>query len=173
LTELLSREVVPEPFASPPSSSEALSEPIVVEKATEPRAYEADVFNLLLTNRRRLGINRVFTFKALLVDGALELVGGDRLAVEVKFRMNWAKACQAEWQFRNFLKRDVARELGVRGGFVFFAEFTGDWNKKAPRKRCEDGWNRWYTGHHEVDGLRLDLLRLRGGELQAYPQANP
>ncbi len=152
---------------------EVVSEPIGAANAAEPRAYEAEVFNFLLANKKCLGINSIFKFKALLVDGALELVDGQRLAVEVKFRMNWMKACQAEWQFRNFLKRDAAREVRLSGGLVFFAEFTGDWNKKAALKRCEDGWNRWYSGHHEVNGLRLDLLRLRGGELEGYPEASP
>ncbi len=146
---------------------------ISTANAAEPRAYEAEVFNFLLAKKTSLGINSISKFKALLVDGALELEDGRRLAVEIKFRMNWMKACQAEWQFRNFLKRDAAREFGVSGGLVFFADFTGGWDKKAALTRCEDGWNRWYSGHHEVNGLRLDLQRLRGGELDGYPEASP
>jgi hypothetical protein len=34
------------------------------------------------------------------------------------------------------------------------------------------GWNNWYRSHREVEGLRFDLLRLRGGKLEGFPQAD-
>ena len=33
----------------------------------------------------------------------------------------------------------------------------------------ENGWNHWYRGHSVVDGLRVDLLRLRAGRLDSFP----
>jgi len=150
---------------------EVLSEPIRVANAAEPRAYEAEVFNFLLANKKCLGINSIFKFKALLVDGALELVDGQRLAVEVKFRMNWEKACQAEWQFRHFLKRHKAIAGPVNGGLVFFEEFSGDWKRYGGRL-LENGWNNWYRSYSEVDGFRVDLLRLCMGKLESFPLAD-
>jgi hypothetical protein len=35
-------------------------------------------------------------FKNSLVDGELVLSDGTRLPIEIKWRMNWMKACQAE-----------------------------------------------------------------------------
>lgn len=52
--------------------------------------YEANVFNFLLANREFLGIVAVLKFQGLLVDRAVELTTGQRLAVEVKYRMNLA-----------------------------------------------------------------------------------
>jgi len=54
-------------------------------------------FNFLLANKVSLGIKAVLKFTALLLDGAVELVDGRRLAVEIKYRMNWEKACVAGW----------------------------------------------------------------------------
>src|SRR5207245_866372 len=87
----------------------SLSAPIQPNTEKAHGQYEANVFNFLLANKEPLGIKAVMKFTALLVDGAVELVDGKRLTVEVKFRMNWEKACQAEWQFRTFMKRPRGR----------------------------------------------------------------
>ena len=60
--------------------------------------YEDEVFNFLLGNAKALAIAKVLRFNALLVDGAVELANGQRLAVEIMYKMNWRKACQAEWR---------------------------------------------------------------------------
>ena len=91
-----------------------------------PLVYEDEVFNFLLGNAKALAIAKVLRFNALLVDGAVELANGQRLAVEIMYKMNWRKACQAEWQFRNFLKRPEAAQGPVVGGLVFFNAFNED-----------------------------------------------
>ena len=63
-----------------------------------PLVYEDEVFNFLLGNAKALAIAKVLRFNALLVDGAVELANGQRLAVEITYKMNWRKACQAEWR---------------------------------------------------------------------------
>jgi hypothetical protein len=88
-------------------------------------------------NRATLGVKAVMKFSALLVDGAVELEDGRRLAVEIKFRMNWGKACVAEYEFRNFLKRTERRPFPVDGGLVFFEQFSGDWCRCPARRRLE------------------------------------
>jgi hypothetical protein len=132
--------------------------------------YENEVFNFLLGNRKLLGIAKVLMFKALLMDGAVEFADGRRLALEIKFRMNWEKACQAEWQFRNFLKRSEAGEGPVVGGLVFFEAFSADWAQRPASRTLENGWNYWYEGHCDVEGLPLHLVRLREGQLEVYPE---
>jgi len=51
------------------------------------------------------------------------------------------------------------------GGLVVFEDFSADWKKKAKKRPLQNGWYRWYQGHHEADGLRLDLVRFRDGKL--------
>src|ERR1700682_3284505 len=104
LTELIARRFAPEAKVRATPKMEALSTPILPKSEKPFDKYEAEVFNYLVANKKALGIKTITKFTALLVDGAVELVCGKRLSVEVKFRMNWEKACQAEWQFRNFLR---------------------------------------------------------------------
>jgi hypothetical protein len=132
-------------------------------------SYEVEVFTYLLLNRDALGIKEVMKFSNLLVDGAVDLVDGRRLIFEIKYRMNWAKASQAEYQFRNFQRRHLGVAGPVHGGLVFFEEFSGDWDRQAASRRGQNGWNNWYIGHSQVEKLRVDLLRLRGGSLESYP----
>jgi hypothetical protein len=127
LSELISRRYTPEVKVRNEPTIQTLSARI---EATRPGAdyqYEAEVFNFFLDNKDALGIKNVLKFSALLVDGAVELVDGKRLTLEIKFCMNWHKACQAEWQFRNCLKRHHAVVGTVTGGLVLFSEFPGDW----------------------------------------------
>jgi hypothetical protein len=166
LSELISRHITPEAKGDHKPSVQILSAPIDAKSEKPQDQYEAKVFNFLLAkpNKEELGIKQVRKFTALLVDGAVELM----LAVEIKLCMNWLKACQAEWQFRGFLKRIDRRPFPVDGGIVFFEEFSGDWKRQAGGRLFENGWSHWYRGHSEVEGFRLDLLRLRGGKLDAF-----
>jgi hypothetical protein len=172
LAELIGRAITPEAKDRHSPTTVTLSGPIQPNTEKAHGQYEADVFNFLLANKEPLGIRVVMKFTALLLDGAVELIDGRRVTVEVKFRMNWEKACQAEWQFRNFLKRTDARPFPVAGGIVVFEEFSGDWTRQAACRLLENGWSHWYRGHAEVDGFRLDLLRLRAGKLEAFPIAD-
>src|SRR5205085_11746297 len=106
-------------------------------------------------------VKAVTRFKNLRVDGALVLSNDRRLAVEIKLRMNWEKACQAEYEFRQFLKLPEAKTDPVIGGIVFFEEFSGDWKTHAKSRQLEDGWSHWYRGHSKVDGLPSHLARIR------------
>lgn len=70
------------------------------------------------------------------------------------------------------MKRTDPKPFTVDGGIVIFEEFSGDWNRKAGCRLLENGWSHWYRGHSEVDGFRVDLLRLRAGKLDAFPIAD-
>jgi hypothetical protein len=144
--------------------------PQYLSSENEPAAFQCRVFNFLLEQARELGIRKVFAFRNLVVDGAVDLVDGKRLIVEVKYKMNWLKACQAGWQFRAFLKRHNEPPAGpVRGGIVIFEKFSGDWSNHAETRSRQNGWNSWYMGHCDVDGFRLDLLKLTSQGLEACP----
>jgi hypothetical protein len=171
LSELIGRSITPEAKDRNKPTMLTLSAPVQPNTEKPHGQYEADVFNFLLANKEPLGIKAVMKFTALLLDGAVELNDGRRLAVEVKFRMNWEKACQAEWQFRTFAKRADERPFSVDGGIVVFEEFSGDWNRQAACRLLENGWSNWYRAHADVDGRRLDLLRLRAGRLDSFPIA--
>ncbi len=173
LAELFGRDITPEAKDRNSPRIATLSAPIEPNTQKAHGQYEADVFNFLLANKEPLGIKAVMKFTALLVDGAIELIDGRRLTVEVKYRMNWEKACQSEWQFRTFMKRTDVRPFPVDGGVVVFEEFSGDWVRQAARRLLENGWSQWYRGHAEVDGVRVDLLRLRDGKLEGFPIADP
>src|SRR5580765_6433056 len=108
LAEMLTRSINPETKTSNREIVTELCAPISL-RGRPHRQYEVEVFNFLLANRQQLGIKAVMRFAALRMDGAVELVDGNRLAIEIKFRMNWLKACQAEWQFRRFLAKKDRR----------------------------------------------------------------
>jgi hypothetical protein len=82
----------------------ALDAPIA-PKGNAATAFEIAVFNALLCERSTLGIKQVNRCRNVRIDGLLDLEDGRRLAVEIKYRMNWEKACQACAQiiwFKNY-----------------------------------------------------------------------
>jgi hypothetical protein len=168
LSELINRQITPEKQVRHQPRTVVLTAPILARSEQPQDQYEARVFNFLLDNRELLGVKTIMRFSALLVDGAVELTDGKRLTVEIKYRMNWAKACQAEYQFRNYLKRH-SKVYQVDGGLVFFEEFSADWERQAACRSAQNGWMNWYIGHSDVNGLRLDLLRLCNGKLEGFP----
>jgi hypothetical protein len=149
LGELIGQCVTPEVFARREPSVTSLTAPRMLTAGAKRFAeYEAEVFNFLLDNKAVLGVEAVLAFKNLLVDGAAVLANGRRFAIEIKLRMNWEKACQAEWEFRHFLlKKEEARRNPVNGGIVFFEEFLADWQRRFACRQLENGWSHWYDGH--------------------------
>ena len=139
------------------------------EHAKPSRKYECDVFNFLLQKKEDLGIQAVYKFANLRVDGGILLVDGRRLAVEIKLRMNWKKALEAESEFRRFLRSSEANAHPVQGAVVFFEEFQGaGWDKRPKCRFLENGWNHWYANYSNIDGYREDLFRLRQGAFEHY-----
>lgn len=66
-----------------------------------PARFERRVFQFLVNGREALGIKTVLAATNLLIDGGLVLRDGRFVAIEMKYRMNWLKACQAGWQFED------------------------------------------------------------------------
>ena len=170
LSDLITRRIDPEAFIRRQPSAEALLAPVRPKSPDGPAAYESGVFNFLLKNRARLGIQDITRFKNRLVDGELVLSDGTRLPVEIKWRMNWMKACQAEWQIRRFLRAaNEDKPLHRRGGIVVFEEFSADWARQSGSRALENGWSHWYVFHANLDGIRVDLFRFRRGKLDGFP----
>jgi hypothetical protein len=85
--------------------------------------------------------------------------------------MNWEKACQACAQFGWYRAHVEAKEKPLSGGLVVFETFSGDWARRKPNLLLENGWSFFYTDHREVEGLRVDLVRLRDETLESFPMA--
>jgi hypothetical protein len=174
IAELIKLPITPEEHDRREESVTVVSSPLTCPDGAKPhRKYECQVLNYLFQHRDVLGIQTVFRFQNLLVDGAVLLMDGTRLAVEIKLRMNWTKACQAGWEFQQFLKRTgEAKAHQVSGAIVFFEEFQGDgWERQAQCRVLQNGWNAWYTGHADVEGYRVDLFRISGATFEYYALA--
>src|SRR5262245_16401198 len=141
LSEIISQPISVVVKAHHKPNFEVLSRHIPARSEKPQDVYEAGVFNFLFDNRQPLEIKNVMKFTALLVDGAVELLDGRHLTVEVKFRMNWEKACQAEYQFRTFLTRKDRMPFAVHGGLIVFDEFSGDWKRNTTSRVRENGWD--------------------------------
>lgn len=134
-------------------------------------AYETSVFNALLRGRSTLGIKTVNQCRNVRVDGLLELDDGRLLALEIKYRMNWPKACQACAQIIWFKSYPPTMQYALAGGVVVFEEFSGDWARRKPKWVLENGWNYWLTDHQTVEGLPVRLLKFRDGAFESYEMA--
>jgi hypothetical protein len=173
LADLISREVGSEPGRTN-SPAAAPFNTRVEPKGTEtaPHAFEIAVFNFFLLHKKPLGISAVWRCRNVRIDGLIDLDDGQRLALEIKYRMNWQKACQACAQFGWYRTHvEASAEKPLSSGLVVFEEFSGDWARRKPKWLLENGWSFFYTDHREVEGLKVDLIRLRNGALESFGAA--
>jgi hypothetical protein len=172
LADLISRDISPEPARANSPAARPIDAPILAAGTEkEPHAFEIAVFNFLLAQKQPLGISAVWRCRNVRIDGLIDLADGRRIALEIKYRMNWEKACQACAQFGWYRTHVEANEKQLSSGLVVFETFTGDWARKKPKWLLENGWSFFYTDHREVEGLRVDLVRLRDGTLESFPTA--
>jgi hypothetical protein len=172
LVDMISREISHEPGRVNSPAARRIEVPIQA-KGTEtgPHAFEIAVFNFLVAQEQPLGIEAVWQCRNVRIDGLLDLDDGQRVALEIKYRMNWEKACQACAQFGWYRTHIEAKEKPLSSGLVVFETFTGDWARRKPNWLLESGWNFFYMDHHEVEGLRVDLVRFRGQTLESFSTA--
>lgn len=172
LLDLISSDIRPERARSSLPAADRVDAPIVATgNETVPRAFELTVFNFLLAHKAPLGISDVWRCRNVRVDGLLDLVDGRRVALEIKYAMNWEKACQACAQFAWYRARIEPNEKSLAGGLVVFQTFTGDWARRKKKWLLESGWSFFYADHPVIEGLRVDLVRLRDGALESLPSA--
>jgi hypothetical protein len=133
IADIISFDVKPEERLRREEKADVLSSPLICQTRAKPsRKYECEVFNYMLDKKHELGINTIYTFKNLGVDGAVLLVDGRRVAVEIKMRMNWKKALESQAEIRRFLMSSHAQTHPVKNAIVFFEQFQGgDWPRKA------------------------------------------
>jgi hypothetical protein len=168
LTKLIDSEIMSEASRPREAILVAVDDPIAATALeTAPAVFERVAINFLAEYREALGITRVWRCRNARIDALVELTDGRRLAVEVKLRMNWEKACQACAQIGWYRTRGNP----IDGGLVIFEEFTADWARQKTGWRAEPGWSYFYTDHHRVEGVRVDLLRLRDGKLESFVDA--
>ena len=145
-----------------------ITEPLPTAGKRPDMAYESAVFNHLLANKDSLGIRRIHQLKNQRMDGELELVDGRLVAIEIKYRMNWLKACQSNSQLRSFLKMNEKRTPKTAAAIVFFEKFTGDWGRPLKLRNLLLGWVGWYVSHDFIDGIRLHAIRFENGVFETY-----
>ena len=84
--------------------------------------------------------------------------------------MNWQKAMEATFEFKQFLQTEEAKTNPVHGAIVFFEKFDGSGWQRTPQCRVlQDGWNEWYRYFSKIDGIgSVDLIRLQNDLLGHY-----
>jgi hypothetical protein len=170
LAELISTEISPEPSRQKRPNRMAVEQPLLATpNETVPKAFERRVFNHLLKHHERLGISRVWKCENVRIDGLLQLEDGRHVAVEIKYQMNWAKACQACAQIGWYHSGSYFDDSQIEAGLVVFETFSGDWATRRGSSAAERGWSNFYAEHHQIDGIRVDLLRLRNEILTTFP----
>ncbi len=167
ISEVLNMNARPENLRRPPPKRTEIL-PADLKERTLPYAYQEEVFAFLSENRRALGIEGVYRFNNQSMDGELSLIDGTSVPIEIKFRMNWLKACQANWQFARFLGQ--RHKPNCKAAIVFFQEFSGDWARTAKSRPIQNGWVRWYLEHHEINGLLFHLVRFQDGAAETYSE---
>lgn len=170
LATLIGREPSPEDARVNTPTVQAIDAPLA-PKGNAATVFEIAVFNALLRERSILGIKQVSRCRNVRIDGLLELDGGQRLAVEVKYRMNWEKACQACAQVIWFNNYPPTKQYRLDAAIVVFEEFTGDWARRKSSWLLENGWNYWLTDHREADGVPVRLVRFRDDAFESYEMA--
>jgi len=148
---------------------------------TEPADFEFKTFKFLGKNHKEMGVKNAFRFQNVFIDGWIELENGDCYALEIKYRMDWMKACQAEWQFHQFfklandekMKNDfhvLHKELlsftdntKIKGCIVIFNDFSADWLRSVKDAEHISGWSTWYHEHHQNNpNWPIHLLKFDG-----------
>jgi hypothetical protein len=168
IREVLDMNARPEGLRRPPPKRKEVLPADLKERSQPYYAYQDEVFAYLCENRKALGIESLYQFNNQAMDGELLLHDGTSVPIEIKFRMNWLKACQANWQFARFLGQSHKPVCKV--GIVFFQEFSGDWARTAKSRPIQNGWLRWYLEHHEIGGLQFHLVRLQDGKAETYSE---
>jgi hypothetical protein len=176
LGEIIDRHIEPIRRDKKREQEQILDGPLALDPADKlPAQYEVDVFNYLVKNKTDLGITSVTRFKNRLVDGAILLSDERRFVLEIKLRMGWLKACQAEWQVRQFFKRTGEQDAQrYQGAVVVFERFSGDWDRRATKDAKHPwGWDAWYFAHHDsVDEKPMSLVMFsKKNGLANYPEA--
>ena len=134
------------------------------EGLTAPYEFENRVISFLWDNRRRYEIDELVRFRNSSVDGAIKSKDNN-IPFEIKYRMNWLKACQAIWQFNQFRRLS---STPFSTGIVFFRSFSADWTRSPRSSTIPNGWRNWYSDHATSERFTVHLVRLEDARLETY-----
>ena len=131
-----------------PAKHHDLSEKYVDFKSkaykAEYKKFERKVFIHLFDNRGRYGIDKIYVFRNMVVDGAVKLESGKVILLEIKFVLNWLADCNARIEFHRFLREKRVQDYFTQHiskeapeeAWIVFDHFSGDWQRK--------GWDNFY-----------------------------
>ncbi|HQU90688.1 MAG TPA: hypothetical protein PLK77_00250 [Pyrinomonadaceae bacterium] len=132
-----------------------------------PYEFEKRVITFLWDNRDRYRIDKLIRFQNSSVDGAIETKNVS-IPFEIKYRMNWLKACQAMWQFNQYR---ALSKTAFKTGIVFFHSFSADWARSPRSSPIPNGWRNWYSDHaRSSETMTVHLVRLEDGRLETYKE---
>ena len=140
-----------------------------MHRKSPTKEYEDDVLRFLIDKKDELGIEQVYRYENSSVDGRIKLKDGRLIDIEIKYRMDWMKACQANWQFMHLIKERNEKFGTASNGIVFFEEFSGDWAKKEKKFTVENGWIHWYVDHYDLKVIKVNLIQCVNGNFKLYP----
>jgi hypothetical protein len=115
--------------------------------------FEKSVFYYLETHKKEHGIETVFPFQSMRVDGALLLSNGQAIVLEIKQRLAWLRACNARIELQTMRTNPKMWKLyvdkvseKVDGGLIIFEQFSADWeNPWVKRNISQRGWHQFYS----------------------------
>jgi hypothetical protein len=147
----------------------------VNERVKRKTEFEEEVFNHLETHKDKHGIETVFPFTSMCVDGALLLSGGQTIVLEMKHSLAWLRDCNARIEVQNMCKNPkmwnlYAKKVSekVDGALIVFKEFSADWKEQWIRRNISQrGWHQFYSEEAIVGdpNLPLRIAQYDGKEL--------
>jgi len=173
-SDFIDKEIIPEQMSTYKPQISEIRNKINSSPKTIPSKFEKDVFNFLFQNKNELGIYKIYQLKNSSIDGLMTLDDGRSIAMEIKYRMGWEKACQANHQFEQFFRiaPEIVEKYNPQIGVVFFNEFSMDFKRRPKKYKNVYGWNYWYYYHNYLPGredFKIHLIRFSDGKLSGYP----
>ena len=140
----------------------------LLDRKNPAKGYEDDVLRYLIDKKVELGIEQVYRYANSSLDGRVKLKDGRLIDIEVKYRMDWLKACQASWQFNHLMKERNDKFGAATNGIIFFEEFSGDWADMEKTHTIEKGWIHWYVDYYNRGEININLIQLQNGIIKKH-----
>lgn len=167
LKDIRAERKIRDSIEKPIDSSNIDSYRKIDELMPPPYEFEKRVITFLWDSRERYQIDELIRFQNSSVDGSIK-AQGITIPFEIKYRMNWLKACQAMWQFKQF--RTLSPDTAFDTGLVFFHSFSADWARSPVASPIPNGWRNWYSDHARSETMTVHLVRLEDGHLETYKE---
>ena len=145
-----------------------------IQELKKTDQFEKDVFTFLFKNKSKLGIDKLFRIYNCRIDGALKLRDrSEFVLLEIKYRLNWFKACNARIEFQLFNNHFVNKltfidRNEIHSGLIIFEEFSGDWKKQAKKRKRKNGWYLFYEEENflKSNDFKIDIGQFKDNKLR-------